>query len=75
LENNSLRPYSAEGASQLLMETDVCCGNTDQKHAQCKFKDSSCNNCGQMGHLQRVCTKEGKTTHTIKVITVYNLLQ
>ena len=34
-----------------------CCGKTDHKQAQCKFRTYTCNNCGQVGHLQRVCKK------------------
>ena len=53
---------------RLLGNTCYCCGKPDHKKDQCKYKDYTCNNCGQTGHLRYVCSKPPmkKPTNTSK---------
>ena len=53
---------------RLLGNTCYCCGKPDHKNHQCKYKDYTCNNCGQTGHLRCVCSKlpMKKPTNTSK---------
>ena len=45
------------------------CGKTDHGARDCPFKESICNYCQKIGHLQSVCLQKRKDSHTVKVIT------
>ena len=45
------------------------CGKTDHGARDCPFKESICNYCQKIGHLQSVCLQMRKNSHTVKVIT------
>ena len=47
------------------------CGKTDHGARDCPFKESICNYCQKIGHLQSVCLQKRKdsNSNTVKVIT------
>lgn len=36
------------------------CGGSNHESRNCRFKDVTCNNCGKMGHLRRVCSSSAR---------------
>ena len=53
-----------------------CCGKSNHKRDQCRFRGYTCRSCGVVGHLQRVCDQRpqsatrSKVTKRVKTVTV-----
>ena len=50
-----------------------CCGATNHRRNECKFREFTCNNCKQKGHLARVCKQSEEGNQLNFVSTVYSV--
>jgi len=50
-----------------------CCGATNHRRNECKFREFTCHNCKQKGHLARVCKQSEEENQVNFVSTVYSV--